>query len=47
MGCQAVVEATKLTTVMNDKKRETTKVCDTIKPGIDARFVVRPNKIVG
>jgi hypothetical protein len=36
MGCQAGVEAANLTTVMNDKKTETTKPYDTIKLGIDA-----------
>ena len=36
MGCQAGVEAAKLTTVMNDKKTESTKSYDTIKLGIDA-----------
>ncbi len=36
MGCQEGVESAKLTTVMNDKKTETTKSYDTIKLGIDA-----------
>lgn len=36
MGCQVGVESSKLTTVMNDKKTETTKSYDTIKLGIDA-----------
>ena len=36
MGCQAGVETSKLTTVMKDKKAESTKSYDTIKLGIDA-----------
>jgi len=36
MGCQVGVESSKLTTVMKDKKAETTKSYDTIKLGIGA-----------
>ncbi|MFT6863520.1 MAG: hypothetical protein ACJAVK_002081 [Akkermansiaceae bacterium] len=36
MGCQVGVETAKLTTVMKDKKTESTKSYDTIKLGIDA-----------
>ena len=35
--CQVVVKTIKLTTVMNDKKAESTKSYDTIKLGIDAQ----------
>jgi hypothetical protein len=37
MGCQVGVENTILTTVMNDKKTESSKSYDTIKLGIDAQ----------
>ena len=36
MGCQVRVKPIKLTTVMNDKKAESTKSYETIKLGIDA-----------
>ncbi len=36
MGCQVGVETSKLTIAMKDKKTETAKFYDTIKPGIDA-----------
>lgn len=38
MGCQAGVEAAKLTTVMIDKRNELYQSYDTIKLGIDAHL---------
>ena len=36
MGCQVRVKAIKLTTVMNEKKAESSQFYETIKLGIDA-----------